>query len=94
MTYSAEIVHANTGKPLRLRSAATTGKRLFTLGGKASSSWGLRMADLVDLHAADLGGPEHLSESELSLFAAQVRWNASSKCSRPNSPRSRPTNGN
>ena len=37
MTYSAEIVHANTGKPLRIRSAATRGKRMFTLGGKASS---------------------------------------------------------
>ena len=68
MTYSAEIVHANTGKPLRIRSAATRGKRMFTLGGKASSSWGLRMADLVDLHAADLGGPEYLSEAELSLI--------------------------
>ena len=68
MTYSAEIVHANTRKPLRIRSAATRGKRMFTLGGKASSSWGLRMADLVDLHAADLGGPEYLSEAELSFI--------------------------
>ena len=68
MTYSAEIIHAGTGKALRMRSAATTGKRLFTLGGKASSAWGRRWADLTDLHAADLGGPEVLSEAEMSLI--------------------------
>lgn len=68
MTFSAEIIHANTGKAMRLRSAATRGTRLFTLGGKASSSWWLRMADLIDLHCADLGGPEVLSEAQMSLI--------------------------
>jgi hypothetical protein len=48
------------------RSGVTNGSKQF-IAGDENSAWARRRYDLVALHAADLGGAEHLSEAELSL---------------------------
>jgi hypothetical protein len=49
------------------KSGATTGKRLFVEGGDGYSPWTRRWRDLIFAHVADLGGPDLVSEAEISL---------------------------
>jgi hypothetical protein len=49
-------------------SRATTGRRLFTEGGDGRSAWGRRWRDLCLSHANDLGGPDGLSEAQVSII--------------------------
>jgi hypothetical protein len=51
----------------RASSKATTGKRMFAEGGDGRSLWGRRWRDLVLAHIGDLGGPELLSEAQISI---------------------------
>jgi hypothetical protein len=48
-------------------SSVTAGKRMFVDFGDARSAWAKRWADLITAHASDLGGPEVLSEAQLSI---------------------------
>jgi hypothetical protein len=57
--------HASAAK--RRASRGTSGKRLFVEGGDGRSAWALRWKDLILAHVADLGGPELLSEAQISL---------------------------
>jgi hypothetical protein len=49
-------------------SKATTGHRMFVEGGDGRSAWALRWKDLILAHVNDLGGPELLSEAQISLI--------------------------
>jgi hypothetical protein len=53
--------------PSRQRSAVTNGRRMF-VEGDGNSAWSRRFRDLVAQHAADLGGPDRLSEAQQSLI--------------------------
>jgi len=54
-------------RPATLRSATTNGNRAFALGGDGRGAWVRRWKDLTELHVGDLGGPDTLSEAQLSL---------------------------
>jgi hypothetical protein len=49
------------------RSAVTNGKRLF-VEGDGRSPWARRWRDLVELHVADLGGIDNVSEAEKAII--------------------------
>ena len=49
-------------------SRVTTGRNLFVEVGDARSAWAMRWKDLTLAHASDLGGPESLSEAQISLI--------------------------
>src|SRR5215813_6447696 len=54
-------------RPPRIRSAVTNGRRLF-VDGDGNSAWSRRYRDLVTGHISDMGGPDCLSEAQLSLI--------------------------
>jgi hypothetical protein len=45
----------------------TSSKRMFVEGGDGRSAWATRWKNLILAHAADLGGPEVLSEAQISI---------------------------
>jgi hypothetical protein len=51
----------------RPRSAVTSGRQMF-IEGDPNSAWSRRYHDLVVRHVRDLGGPDILSEAQLSLI--------------------------
>jgi len=53
-------------RPPRIRSAVTNGRRLF-VDGDGNSPWSRRYRDLILGHINDLGGPDVLSQSQISL---------------------------
>ena len=57
---------ASEPRASKLRSRVTNGSRSF-VEGDGKSVWARRHRDLVELHAADLGGPALLSEAQVSL---------------------------
>src|SRR5262249_38206195 len=48
-------------------SGVTKGQRMFVELGDARSAWARRWADLIVAHVSDLGGPETLSEAQVSI---------------------------
>jgi hypothetical protein len=55
------------GRQLCGRSRITNGSELLpAIDGR--SIWARRLRDLISLHTADLGGPDNLSQAELSLI--------------------------
>jgi hypothetical protein len=48
-------------------SGVTRGRRMFVELGDARSAWARRWADLIVAHVCDLGGPEMISEAQLSI---------------------------
>ena len=48
-------------------SQVTSGRRMFVELGDARSAWAKRWADLIRAHVSDLGGPEIISEAQLSI---------------------------
>jgi hypothetical protein len=54
-----------------VRSAVKNGSKLL-LDGSGTSAWSRRYADLIAGHASDMGGPEMLSEAQLSLIRRAV----------------------
>ena len=54
------------------RSRVTNGSCLFAERVDGRSAWARRFRDLVELHVADLGGPESLSEAQRSLIRRVV----------------------
>ena len=54
-------------RPDRTRSKVTNGRALF-VEGDGRSPWSRRWRDLVEAHASDLGGIDHLSEAQRSLI--------------------------
>jgi hypothetical protein len=52
----------------RRASKVTTGRNLFVEGGDGRSAWARRWNDLIFAHVADLGGPELLSEAQISII--------------------------
>ncbi len=48
-------------------SKVTTGRNVFVEGGDGRSAWAKRWNDLIFAHANDLGGPEVLSEAQISI---------------------------
>jgi hypothetical protein len=50
-----------------LRSKVTNGTKVFAIGGDGRGAWTRRWKDMNEAHVADLGGPEGLSEAQLSL---------------------------
>ncbi|MGA2637290.1 MAG: hypothetical protein ABSF11_06135 [Methylocella sp.] len=53
-------------RPPRVRSAVSNGRRPFVVGD-GRSPWARRHRDLIELHFDDLGGPDCLSEAQMSL---------------------------
>lgn len=62
-----ETIPALAGRPKTLRSAMTNGNRAFAQGGDGRSAWVRRWKDLVELHMADVGDPETLTATQISL---------------------------
>jgi hypothetical protein len=56
-----------TGRGRKMRSAITSGRKLF-VDGDSSSAWGRRFADLVVGHVLDAGGKDNISEATFSLI--------------------------
>jgi hypothetical protein len=54
-------------RPKAHRSKATVGKALTAVGGDMRKAWSRRFFDILDAHLADLGGPDAVSEAELSI---------------------------
>ena len=52
----------------RRSSKVTTGRNVFVEGGDGRGAWARRWNDLIFAHAADLGGPEVLSEAQISVI--------------------------
>jgi hypothetical protein len=50
-----------------LRSKVTNGRRVFAIGGDGGGAWTRRWKDLHEAHIEDIGGPDGLSEAQLSL---------------------------
>jgi hypothetical protein len=63
---TAAVPHAITPRPLTTRSKVTNKRRSF-VDGDGNSAWARRWRDLIELHVADLGPPEALSEAQVSL---------------------------
>lgn len=57
----------NASRPQTLKSKVTNGRRVFAIGGDGRGAWTRRWRDLVELHSADCGGAEYMSEAKLSL---------------------------
>jgi len=53
-------------RPSKARSAVSNGRRSF-VDGDGKSVWARRHRDLVELHVADMGGGDRLSEAQISL---------------------------
>jgi hypothetical protein len=54
------------GKRIGERSKVTNGSRAF-VEGDGRSPWARRWSDLIYAHVNDLGGPERISEAQLSI---------------------------
>jgi hypothetical protein len=54
-------------EPSRQRSRVTNGTGLFVDAGDGRGPWARRMRDVIDLHLADLGGADVVSEAEASI---------------------------
>jgi hypothetical protein len=50
-----------------VKSKVTNGRRVFAAGGDGRGAWTRRWKDIVELHVADAGGRDHMSEAMLSL---------------------------
>src|SRR5262249_21661744 len=55
------------GKRIGTRSKVTNGSRAF-VEGDGRSPWSRRWSDLIYAHVSDLGGPELLSEAQISII--------------------------
>jgi len=66
MEAATDIPHI-APKAETLRSRVTNGRRVFAIGGDGRGAWTRRWKDLHEAHIADLGGPDSLSEAQLSL---------------------------
>jgi len=59
---------ASVRRSPRQRSAVTNGSRLFARGGDGMGPWARRLRDIIELHVADQGGPDTISEAKCSLI--------------------------
>jgi hypothetical protein len=59
-------IHLLHNSRSRRTSKVATGRRLF-VEGDGRSAWALRWKDLILAHVSDLGGPETLSEAQISI---------------------------
>jgi hypothetical protein len=50
-----------------VKSKVTNGNRVFAVGGDGRGAWSRRWKDLVELHVADSGGYDFMTEAQLSL---------------------------
>ncbi len=57
---------ATAGRLPTVRSAVSNGRKPF-IDGDGRSPWSRRRRDLVELHIADMGGADRLSEAQISL---------------------------
>jgi hypothetical protein len=68
---SAEIFTSHsaraTSRLATVRSKVTNGRQVFAVGGDGRGAWTRRWKDIVELHVADAGGRDHMSEAMLSL---------------------------
>jgi hypothetical protein len=60
-------VRTRFAPPSPARSAVTNRTRLFAIDGNERSPWTRRFKDLIELHIADLGGWDAISEAQASL---------------------------
>jgi hypothetical protein len=70
MSVTEAITNALDRRPSRAkrpRSAVTSGRQQF-IAGNPNSAWARRNHDLIVRHVRDLGGPDVLSEAQLSLI--------------------------
>ena len=51
-----------------VKSKKTNGRRVFAVGGDGRGAWTRRWKDIVELHVADEGGRDQMSEAMLSLL--------------------------
>jgi hypothetical protein len=64
---SAQPITPFEAKPSRLRSRVSNGRSLFAQGGDNRGAWARRWRDLFELHVADYGGRDIMSEAELAI---------------------------
>jgi hypothetical protein len=68
---SSEILSTHsaraTSRLATVRSKVTNGRRVFAVGGDGRGAWTRRWKDIVELHVADAGGRDHMTEAMLSL---------------------------
>ncbi len=68
---SAEILSQHsvraTPRLATVRSKVTNGRRVFAVGGDGRGAWTRRWKDIVELHVADAGGRDHMTEAMRSL---------------------------
>jgi hypothetical protein len=68
---SAEILGQHSARTAprlaTIKSKVTNGRRVFAVGGDGRGAWTRRWKDIVELHVADAGGRDHMSEAMLSL---------------------------
>jgi hypothetical protein len=50
-----------------VKSKVTNGRRVFAVGGDGRGAWTRRWKDIVELHVADAGGRDYMTEAMLSL---------------------------
>jgi hypothetical protein len=50
-----------------IKSKVTNGRRVFAIGGDGRGAWTRRWKDIVELHVADAGGRDLMTEAMLSL---------------------------
>ena len=50
-----------------IKSKVTNGRRVFAVGGDGRGAWTRRWKDIVELHVADAGGRDQMTEAMLSL---------------------------
>jgi hypothetical protein len=50
-----------------IKSKVTNGRRVFAVGGDGRGAWTRRWKDIVELHVADAGGRDLMTEAMLSL---------------------------
>ena len=50
-----------------VKSKVTNGRRVFAIGGDGRGAWTRRWKDIVELHVADAGGRDCMTEAMLSL---------------------------
>jgi hypothetical protein len=56
-----------TPRLAQLKSKVTNGRRVFAVGGDGRGAWTRRWKDIVELHVADAGGRDYMTEAMLSL---------------------------
>jgi hypothetical protein len=76
----ARAMQPRNGKPKSQRSAVTNGRLFNRAMRDGRSGWSRRLGDLLDMHIADLGGQDVISNAERSIvrriatISVELEW--------------------